>query len=682
MQKLLPLLLLIFGLALSGCTLGRGLGGVPTPPGSLTAAPSGEPTAAAPTGTPEPTPEPRTLIVCTASEPDTLYRYGGRSRAQLAVFEALYDGPIDIRKFKYEPVILEKLPDLQTGDATLAPVPVKAGDLVVNDAGALVYLASGEKVRPSGCNDPSCAVTWDGGDLEMAQLSATFTLLDGLQWSDGTPLTAEDSVFSYEIAKNCETEDGPCGGAGFVEFRQDTVDRTATYTAENDRTVRWTGVPGFIDPDYQANFFAPLPAHQLEGLSPKDLFTAAEASRSPLGWGSYVLNRWEPGKFILMQANPYYFRKSEGLPEFDQLIFRFVGQDQNAAMAALQSGTCDVMDPDLGDILAGEEIQSIIDMDASGKIAAHFATGTVWEHADFAIQRREYDDGYQFGTDPPALFNDTRTRKAIALCMDRQQVVERVLFGKSSVPDSYLPEQHPLFDPNVTKYPFDPEGGMALLDEVGWIDADGNPETPRTASGVPEVPDGTPLSFEYLTTPGGQQEQAAKILAGSLAQCGVELQLRLVPAESLYAAGPDGALFGRNFDMAQFAWLTGVQSPCWLFTSNQAPGPPQGQWIPFGTLEARRFPLGWGGQNETGYSNPAFDQACQAALESLPGGADAMQNHQEAQEIFADELPVIPIYWRVNLAVTRPDLCGFDFGPGNANALWSLERFDYGKECP
>ena len=674
-------MLIFFALALSGCTLGRGLGGIPTPPGSHTIVPSREPATPAPTNTLEPTPEPSTLVICTASDPDTLYRYGGSSQAQMAVFEALYDGPIDLRNFKYEPVILEKLPNIQAGDAALEPVPVKEGDPVVNDAGALVRLAPGEKVRPFGCNDPSCAVAWDGGDLEMAQLSATFTLLDGLQWSDGTPLTARDSVFSYEVAKDCQTESGPCGGAGFVEFRQGTVDRTATYTAEDERTVRWTGVPGFLDPDYQANFFAPLPAHQLEGISHQDLFTTPEASRAPLGWGPYVLTRWEPGKFILMQDNPNYFRKNEGLPEFDQLIFRFVGLEKNAVMAALQSGTCDVMDTELGDILAGEEIQSIIDMDASGKIAAHFTTGTVWEHADFAIQRRDYDDGYQLGTDPPALFNDVRTRKAIALCMDRQQVVNRVLFGKSAVPDSYIPAEHPLFDPNVTKYPFDPQAGMALLDETGWIDADGIPETPRTASGVPEVPDGTSLSFEYLTTPGGQQEQAAEILADSLAQCGVDLQLQLVPGESLYAAGPDGALFGRNFDMAQFAWLTGVQPPCWLFTSDQTPGPPQGQWIPFGTLETRTFPLGWGGQNETGYSNPDFDQACQAALESLPDEAGTLENHQKAQEIFTDELPVIPLYWRVNLAVTRPDLCGFEFGSGTASTFWNLERFNYGKDC-
>lgn len=153
---------------------------------------------------PTPTVTPRRLTICIAAEPDTLYIYGGVSLAQRHILEAIYDGPVDQVGYQYRPVILEKLPDLADGDANLVPVSVQTGDWVVNEAGQLVRLEPGVILRPYGCASAACAVAWDGGPLELAQLSATFTLKEGLNWSDSTPLTASDSVFSYQIASESD----------------------------------------------------------------------------------------------------------------------------------------------------------------------------------------------------------------------------------------------------------------------------------------------------------------------------------------------------------------------------------------------------------------------------------------------------------------------------------------------
>jgi peptide/nickel transport system substrate-binding protein len=397
-----------------------------------------------------------------------------------------------------------------------------------------------------------------------------------------------------------------------------------------------------------------------------------------LGWGAYTIEKWEPGQYIRLHKNPFYFRAGEGLPKFDTLIFRFVGKDPKTNLEAIASGECDVLDQEASLALLGEEMETALAMDQEGKLRAYIVPSLVWESADFGIRPLAYDDGYQPGVDRPDFFGDVRVRRAIALCMDRQQIIEKVLHGLSSVPDSYIPQEHPLHNPNVARYPFDVAAGSALLQEVGWVDHDGNPNTPRIAQGVANVPDGTPFEFTYVTTTAQQRQQAAQILANSLAQCGIQVNLDFIKPDELFAEGPQGYLFGRHFEMAQLAWMTNLTPPCNLFLSEQIPGDPN-------LLDENNqpiFPYGWSGTNITGYSNPEYDRACRSALATLPGQPNYLENHFKAQEIFADELPVIPLYVRLKAAATRHDLCGFAMDASTYSELWNIEAFDYGEGCP
>ena len=72
---------------------------------------------------------------------------------------------------------------------------------MVNNDDVVVTLANGEVVRPAGCRSSECAITYQGGSLQMDFMQVTFSLLPGLTWSDGMPLTAHDSVYSYRL--NC-----------------------------------------------------------------------------------------------------------------------------------------------------------------------------------------------------------------------------------------------------------------------------------------------------------------------------------------------------------------------------------------------------------------------------------------------------------------------------------------------
>lgn len=631
------------------------------------------------TTTPTSTPEPKRLTICLGAQPDTLWFYGSQMLVKSTVLEAIYDGPIDSLGFEYHPVILERLPSLAEGDAWIEPVFVGEGDRVVNDAREPVQLTAGEKVRPFGCNRPDCAIEWDGSDLQMAQLSAEFTLVEGIKWSDGTPLTAADSVFSYATARSCELRWGYCGYLGVTppRYRNEPTQRTRSYDAFDDRTVRWVGLPGWLDPNYQTNFFIPLPEHQLGELSIEELFDAEISAIKPMGWGPYIITNWVVDDHIRLRKNPHYYRAAEGLPRYDELIFRFVGEELENNLPRIFEGDCDLLDQEASMYFDVYNVGDLLIMQADGKIAVHFSTGAVWEHLDFNLLHADYDDGYQIGSDRPELFGDVRTRQAIAMCLDRERIVDEVFFSQSEVPVTYYPHDHPLFNPQAATYSFDIEKANELLHEVGWIDEDSDPNTPRLAQGVENVSDGTPFTFKYWTMTSDLRQETSKILLDSLSLCGLEPIPEYFPPAEFLADAPEGNLFSRRFDMAQFAWTANDRTLCELFTTNNITGDPDAR-NPDGSL---RFPLGWQGKNNSGYSNPEFDRACQLAVESLPDQPAHIANQLSAQEIFTRDLPVIPLFLRIKHTITRPDFCGHRMDPTALSDTWNLEEYGYGEDC-
>ena len=611
--------------------------------------------AATPTATAEvlitPTPATRALNICLGEEPTTLYPYGSLNAAARSVLSAIYDGPMDVVDYTYEPIILEKIPTLEDGDAQISPVTVNAGSEVVDTSGNVVLLATGTKVRPSGCRSDDCAITYDGtSSLQMDQLVVTFTMLDGLMWSDGAPLTTADSIYSFNLASNDLTP-----GSKFL------IDRTETYEAADELTIQWWGKPGFIDPDYYTNFWMPLPQHAWGEFPADQLLQVDVSSKFPLGWGPYIIDEWEPGESLHLVKNLNYFRASSGFPKFDEVNFVII-PDTDAAVSALVDGTCDVLDHS---VRLDGQVGLLQQMQLDNRADLLTAQTMTMEWLALGIKHISYDNGFDVREDRPDFFGDKRTRQAIALCLDRQRVVDTVLFGLSQVPDSYLPSDHPLHNANIQTYQFNPASGNQILQDVGWIDHDNDPSTVRRAQRVTNVPVDTPLVLNYYTSSATQRHQVAEIFTQSLAECGIGMNVLYSSASDFYAQGPTGPLFGRQFDLAEYAMgVNSLEPQCSWFTSSQTPD------------DTNR----WVGTNVSGYQNPVFDAACQQALQTVstdPGYAF----HQEAQSIFAADLPSIPLYLRLKVAATRPDFCGFTLDPSSPSALEDIETFDYGEVC-
>ena len=614
----------------------------------VTPGPDGENLPLPVSATPTEIRETRLLKVCTGAEPASLFPFGNQSASTRSILQAIYDGPVDDTDFSLSPVILEQIPTLENGEAFFEPVQVKLGDSIVDSSGVISNLREGTLYRPSGCRGSDCAVTFSGaGPVEIDSLVVRFRLLQNLKWSDGSSLTARDSEYAYQWAQ-----------ALYPAYRAELVRLTRSYQSVDETTVEWRGLPGSQLPYYADTFFAPLPSQAWGGIPASEIAASQTASQSPLGWGPYFIERWIPGESISLAKNPHYFRADQDLPSFDRLEFRFTASSAQAVQSLL-AGDCDLADEASLMDIGSSEIKAL---QSETSLAVYTEPGAGWEQILFGIA--------SLGEDRPAFFQSPQVRQAIAACIDRESIIAELYPGLTFVPDSLLLPEDPRYYTEVARYPYDPQVASDLLSASGWSDHDLNPETPRQALGVPGVPDGTPFEFTYLSSNEPERQRTATMVADYLAECGIQANISFGDPTQVYAVGPEGPVFGRQFDAVQLAWMSTSELPCSLYSSSEIPGP-----FP-------ESPKGWGGANASGFSDPNFDQACRTSITTPAGDPVMTSASHQVQKIFSEQLPALPLYVHLRVAAARIDLCGFQLDPSNDNSLWNLEELDYGETCP
>lgn len=647
MRRITTLIFLITMMAtmvLSACT---GSGAV-----SSTPVPSVEPSQTP--IPPTPTPIPSVLNVCIGQEPESLYLYSGtRNQSTWSVLEGLYDGPIDYVKYEYIPVILTKIPSLQEGDAQILTVNVKQGMYVVDAEGVMRALQKGVKYLPAGCTSADCVVEYPGtGEVTMDQLVVKYQIREGINWSDGTPLKSSDSVFSFKLA-----------GSQSYTGNKDLIHKTESYIALDEKTTQWTGLPGFRDQQYMTHFWIPQPEHIFSGKTPESIASDPMATEKPIGWGPFTVSEWVAGDHITLQKNPVYFRASEGLPRVDYVNFRFLKTTPEQSIEALLTKECDVVDEST---LFDAQIATILQLQDAGKLKALLTPSPVWEALYFGISPASYDDGYLPGMgDRQDLFGDARTRRALAMCVDREKIIQEYWSGTSMIPVSMIDRTNPISLGVDKLIPYDPVQANALLDEIGWKDMDQNPATPRVAVNIPTVFLGTPLQFTLYTTNAELRKSVGNRIVSDLAACGVSVTMKDYSPEDLFANGPEGPLFGRNFDSTTLSWSPSTMPACQFFSSSHIPSNGNA----------------WYGENIGGFSNKAYDDACLTASSVLPSEEKYVETQQAVQAIFMEQLPVIPLYQYVRIGLSQPGLCGYQMDATSRSSLWNLENMGTGSVC-
>jgi len=593
---------------------------------------------------------PRTLTICLGYEPESLYLYAASSQAAWSVLEAIYDGPIDIRNYQAVPVILEKLPSFANGGTHLTSVKVKTGDQVVDVHGNPVVLTSGVEVFPHGCTETQCAIRWDGiSELYMEQISATYRLLPGVNWSDGYPIKAIDSVYSYHLASDPATP-----------IIKTTVLQTSSYTALDDLTIEWKGKPGLLTQSFEDYFWLPLPQHAWSNYSPSELLSNENSSRHPLGWGAYIIQEWQPGKFIRLISNPQYFRASQGLPKFDTLIFKFINVQGDTNLIGILRSECDFTNQTTLMLDQTERLEYYLKYYSIPQIKSYFGNGPSIEYLIFNTQTTKNK-----GNSRPSFLADPKMRQVVAYCLDRPGINKDFFNQLAQIPLTYFPQANPYYNNSLEPYIYDLEKGQEILERLGWKDTDQNPQTPRVATNVTGIANGVSLTLRLIADQSNWRRNVANYVARSLQKCGFGVELSILK-ENEYLS-PQGPFWQGDFDLAEFAWSSDKIPPCYLLSN---------------TAQAMLDkPIDSPDYNVGKYSNPEFDQLCLASLQPMVDEDKQINLQSKMQSIINQDVPILPLFAYLHTDVARPDFCPYELDISARSDLWNIESMDYGPKC-
>ena len=333
----------------------------------------------------------------------------------------------------------------------------------------------------------------NGGISEDGRV-ITMKLRDDIKWSDDTPMTADDFIFTWEMAVS------PQNTVATV-YPYDSIE---SVTAPDPQTV----VVTFTEP------FAPWLANLWHGILPahilRPVFEAegtidnADWLKNPtVGCGPYVFAEWESGSYARFVRNGNYW----GTPaKIDEIFIRFVPDDASQA-AALKAG-----DADLGTFISYSDVPAL--KDAGLNIVIEPSGYSEWMF--FMVNEEK---GH------PALL-DVRVRKAIAMAIDRDGINRDLHFGLTKTPASFWDALSYYNDPPLQNYLYDPEEAQRLLDEAGWVDSNGD--------GVRDK-DGVELELEHATTIREDRQDVQAVMQQELAEVGIKLNVNPVD-DTLYFA--------------------------------------------------------------------------------------------------------------------------------------------------
>lgn len=553
----------------------------------------------------------REVVIAMGEEPPSLYVYAGEHSAAKLVENALMDGSFTQYNYRYQTQILIGIPDLYNGNASFRTQTVISGSQVVDNAGEVVALTPGTVIRPAGCIMSSCAITYTTGDpVVMDQMVATFTMRSGIRWSDGVALTHQDAIFGQQIACDLDTP----------AVSKYQCERTDNYSVAGSANVIWVGLPGYFNRVTPSVFWTPLPHHVLSATTASEILSG-DYGRHPLGWGPFRMVEWAAGDHITVERNPYYWR--EGYPKLDKVTFRFMSDPDEVYQAMLRG---EIHLAAQTSLMASKHITDLRSADVLPTAHLLWTPSAFWEHMDFGIQ--PVDGRYVF-------FADSRVRQAFAYAIDRQRLIDQEYYGLGTVPNAYASEDHPLYPTTLITYPYNPTQAATLLSAAGWVDTNSN--------GIRDK-GGQEFIITYTTTTLDQRQRVGAQIQADLAAVGIQVNLNFQPATQLFTNGPAGTVFGRKFDLVTYAWLANIEPDCNLYLSSKIP------------MESN----GWEGENDPGYSNPTYDSACIQGREAVPNTPASITAHQLALEIFAEDLPVLPLYWRINTAAAS---AGFSTEP-------------------
>lgn len=301
-------------------------------------------------------------------------------------------------------------------------------------------------INTDGTFEPRLADSWETNE---AQDKITYHLNENAKWQDGEPVTAEDVVYSAQVASSSEFNYLRRIRMQYFAGTDETGCETSTDSIEvaalDDHTVEFTLKapmdPAIIYALVNRDFFI-MPKHLLDSISDADLVNDAFWQK-PIGSGPCIFDSMESGVSIEFKANKDYYL---GAPDFDRLVFKKV-QSSNL-LSGLMSGDIDV--------LSGNSQIPLADWETA-KNTKGIVTKSV---PTFAYQYMAMNTARDYLTED--------VRHAISLAINRQVIVDQLLQGEARIAIGPLAEDHPYFDEKLLPIEYDPEKAKSMLEAAGW----------------------------------------------------------------------------------------------------------------------------------------------------------------------------------------------------------------------
>jgi len=471
-----------------------------------------------------------------------------------------------------EPVVVRAA--ITGGEATLNPYTYVSGfpgwNLMMLQYDALMQFDLNGEPQPW-----LAETVTPSADLTVWEL----TLVEGVTWHDGMPVTAADVEFTFKYFVD--------NAAGRFARDLKGVESVVVH-GDLGLTVTLSGP----NPSFELAVLADvpiLPQHVWESIeSPTD--HAYDISTN-IGSGPYMLTGFTEDQSYRFAANPDYFR---GAPEVDELVVVVFGDD-SGPLAAIRSGEIDV----IFERVSPEQIDLL---DAQDPI-------DISQGPEFTTQMINFDTS-------KAPFSDLAVRQAMALAIDKSTVVDILYLGAATVGSpGWVHPGKTVYNTDVVAQ-FDPAAANKLLDDAGYLDTDDD--------GIREF-DGGPMEFEMITNSSDSLRlRIAELTAEMLADVGIKVNVASVETATWEQAVWPGfdVNNGRNYDMAAWGWSAPVQANT-VRIAELVHGDP-----------------GIGFLNLTGFSDPEVDAVAEAlAGETDPAVAEALV--KELQVLLAERVPFI-----------------------------------------
>jgi peptide/nickel transport system substrate-binding protein len=367
--------------------------------------------------------------------------------------------------------------------------------------------------------EPYLAESWDLQDDHVV-----FTLRDDVRWHDGEPVTAEDVVFTFELATNPEAAAPllPSAFMGMIE----------SATVIDARTVRFD----FVAPHAQAlEGFAwpPVPQHLLGETAPGEIGQAG-FNRRPVGSGPFRFVSWDANERLVLEANPDFPEGLGGRPNLDRVTFRII-PEATTRLTELVNRSIDVnysVHPEEG-----------VQIDRQGGVDLLNYPGREFTYIGWNLHREP--------------FTDARTRRAMTMAINRPEIMEGLLFGYADPASGPIPPWSPM-DPGVDPLPYDPDQARQLLEEAGWQPG---------PDGILRR-NGQALSFRMMVNANNTlHRDIATVVQQQLRQVGAQMELQSLEFQSMLGRHRE-----RDFQAVLSNWIldTFRVDPSPLFSCTEA----------------------------------------------------------------------------------------------------------------